>query len=986
MGPTRVFVLSALLLAIGCGDNVPLQDPGPACSDGVDNDGDGSTDYPFDLGCADAADDTEDSPAAPQCSDGRDNDGDGLRDFPSDPGCFSPLSDSETDDCPDGLNCPQCANGRDDDGNGATDYPNDPGCESADDAIEFLDNPVACGMGLAIKHLPPSGTDSGTLDATSLSSLPTTCGGGGGSSGVAYVMILSQPKIIVASTEDIATMADTVIDLRRADCSNANASLGCNDDFEGNRSSQLTMSLAPGVYYIIVEGHDSTETGPYVLTVQQFSGQGSACTMQSECGPGLVCRVPTGGTGMVCTNPVCSDGVDDDSDGKIDFPADPGCASPEGGSEVDDCPSGPNCPACGNGLDDDGDGQTDFPLDTSCAAASGTIETCNDEQDPIAAITTGTITGTLVGAHDDYAQTCGSGNGLDVLYTLNLPPMATLTIDTEGSAIDTALTLLPATCAEPNLDCDDDGGVSFGASLLQLTGVSAGTYIVAVDGYNATAVGAYDVHVSGTIAAGGSCEGALVASGAITCGAGFSCDGPAGARTCTTQCSDGIDNNGDGKTDFPEDPGCSSPADDAETTVCPGASCPACSDGLDNDGDGQTDFPADTSCHAAGGTSEACVQTEPVVVVTGAATTGTTVGQTNDFQPTCASSVGSGPDVALQLDLPAMQSVNLNLTTSYDSVHVLLDSTCGGAALVCRDPTTMTAQNLAAGRYFVVVDGFSATSAGTFTLTTSGVVAPNGSCEGALFASGALVCPTGLSCAGPVGARTCGSECSDGVDNNGDGKTDFPDDPGCSAPADATEDTVCPGASCPACSDTTDDDGDQLVDFPADFGCASAAGLTEVFCAADVDFGGVIMAAQTFGTLASPAVDNFEQSCQSNTGNDVTFALALPVDVTKLVVDTQGSASLDTVLSVKDASCGAELGCDDDGAPGSDNRSVLTLLGVRAGNYAINVDSFGTSNNGAFKLNVKGTVAAGTVCTSPLFAAGVLDCPVGTTCSAGTCQ
>jgi hypothetical protein len=35
---------------------------------------------------------------------------------------------------------------------------------------------------------------------------------------------------------------------------------------------------------------------------------------------------------------------------------------------------------------------------------------------------------------------------------------------------------------------------------------------------------------------------------------------------------------------------------------------------------------------------------------------------------------------------------------------------------------------------------------------------------------------------------------------------------------------------------------------------------------------------------------------------------------------------------------------------------------------------------------VKGTVAAQTACTSPLFAAGVLACPTGTTCTGGKCQ
>jgi hypothetical protein len=67
----------------------------------------------------------------------------------------------------------------------------------------------------------------------------------------------------------------------------------------------------------------------------------------------------------------------------------------------------------------------------------------------------------------------------------------------------------------------------------------------------------------------------------------------------------------------------------------------------------------------------------------------------------------------------------------------------------------------------------------------------------------------------------------------------------------------------------------------------------------------------------------------------------------------------------------------------------LTVTNVPPGNYAIQVDSFGTSNNGDFTLNVKGTVAAQTACTSPLFSGGanaVLVCPAGTTCTAGKCQ
>lgn len=56
------------------------------------------------------------------------------------------------------------------------------------------------------------------------------------------------------------------------------------------------------------------------------------------------------------------------------------------------------------------------------------------------------------------------------------------------------------------------------------------------------------------------------------------------------QCSDFIDNDGDGKIDYPADLGCESPQDDDERDK------PECSDGKDNDGDGLVDAD-DPGCH-----------------------------------------------------------------------------------------------------------------------------------------------------------------------------------------------------------------------------------------------------------------------------------------------------------------------------------------------------------------------------------------------------
>jgi hypothetical protein len=54
------------------------------------------------------------------------------------------------------------------------------------------------------------------------------------------------------------------------------------------------------------------------------------------------------------------------------------------------------------------------------------------------------------------------------------------------------------------------------------------------------------------------------------------------------ECSDEVENDGDGYVDFPQDPGCSSAEDRFEIGDC--------TDGIDNDGDGLLDYPADPGC------------------------------------------------------------------------------------------------------------------------------------------------------------------------------------------------------------------------------------------------------------------------------------------------------------------------------------------------------------------------------------------------------
>jgi hypothetical protein len=71
--------------------------------------------------------------------------------------------------------------------------------------------------------------------------------------------------------------------------------------------------------------------------------------------------------------PACADGIDNDSDGSIDHPADPGCTDATDTDETDPPPPPP--PACSDGIDNDSDGSIDYPIDPGCSSGTDTNET-----------------------------------------------------------------------------------------------------------------------------------------------------------------------------------------------------------------------------------------------------------------------------------------------------------------------------------------------------------------------------------------------------------------------------------------------------------------------------------------------------------------------------------------------------------------------------------------------------------------------------------
>jgi hypothetical protein len=123
-----------------------------------------------------------------------------------------------------------------------------------------------------------------------------------------------------------------------------------------------------------------------------------ACGAAGECPPGFAChppdnrcyRDPPGGGDDAAPadaslidasadasvdggfTPECSDGIDNDCDGDLDFPDDPGCTS---GND----PNEHGTKECDDGVDNDDDGATDFQFGPGCGTSD---PQCTDPNDP----------------------------------------------------------------------------------------------------------------------------------------------------------------------------------------------------------------------------------------------------------------------------------------------------------------------------------------------------------------------------------------------------------------------------------------------------------------------------------------------------------------------------------------------------------------------------------------------------------------------------
>jgi len=552
----------------------------------------------------------------------------------------------------------------------------------------------------------------------------------------------------------VGSSLDTVTYVRFNKCDNAAAEIACEDPGSGGEDVTIP-NPAQGTYFVFVDGDFST--GSYVLDVNGVIPGGDVCDPADThftCAAGYYCNV------NVCDPTACNDGMDNDADGKVDWPNDPGCTSISDTDETDDCPNGPGCPACSNGVDDDSDMIVDYPADIGCESAGDDDENdCMGESDGVNTITAATTMFSTTGLTDDFDPDCigTTSSGPDSVHVLAVPfPLDSLTVDTYGSSFDTTLYMTATTCAGTQLACNDQaGGTS--QSEITITSVTAGNYMIFADGW-AGSSGDVTLNVKGEIAAGGECD---PAKPWFSCPAAHFCDASGATPVCApSQCADGMDNDMDGLTDL-FDPGCDSLEDGTES---PDPSpLPECADGIDNDMDGVIDYVnGDPGCtHAADNDETNCIDSDPLAVADGTPEMGTTAGTTDDWTPTCQTNSTAG-DVVYELTIPGnMNSLQIDTNgTSFDTVLSVKSGSCNGTEVGCDDDGGSGLQSLlnlgaaSAGVYYIIVDGYSSNT-GAFTLNITGEITSGQPCDPAQISAGMFTCEGSTTCTDPGSGFVC---------------------------------------------------------------------------------------------------------------------------------------------------------------------------------------------------------------------------------------
>lgn len=319
----------------------------------------------------------------------------------------------------------------------------------------------------------------------------------------------------------------------------------------------------------------------------------------------------------------CNDGIDNEAtpDGKIDYPQDPGCTSK---ADTDEFDAPPPPAACADTVDNDNDTKTDYPTDPGCTSATDNDEfdsasapkcsnTLDDDSDGLIDMADPGCTSTTDNDEFNPKEQCSDtlDNDSDGLTDYPNDPGCTSASDNDE------FNVTPPQCNN-NIDDDNDGLKDYptdpGCTSITDNDEFNPPATQCSDGADNDGDGLKDYPNDPGCSSNQDNDESNAAPGPGTTQCSDTLDNDSDGKTdladpgCSSaadndefnfrtrhQCSDTVDNDGDSKIDWPNDPGCASIIDNDEYNKT-AIRLPQCSDSIDNDGDGLTDYPTDTGC------------------------------------------------------------------------------------------------------------------------------------------------------------------------------------------------------------------------------------------------------------------------------------------------------------------------------------------------------------------------------------------------------
>jgi hypothetical protein len=342
-------------------------------------------------------------------------------------------------------------------------------------------------------------------------------------------------------------------------------------------------------------------------------------------------------------------------------------------------------------------------------------------------------------ATSTHSGSCG-GPGGDVTFTITVDRMLdSLEIEkVEPSTPAEVVVYARRSCADTASEIACQGGPG---GKVVIPSPAMGTYFVFADG---PAGAGYQLRLRQRLPAGAACD---PADTRLQCPVGLVCGLEGASALCrTSRCNDGADGDGDGKADYPLDPGCATRDDDDEADPSP---LPACANGTDDDGDAASDYPTDPGCDAAGDTDESdlCLPGVPVEALPPSGVVMTDItNQPNAMSGSCGAPFFGTGERVYRVPVPegAVRVTALLDQPSFLGAFVYLrKATCGDpmAEVACDAMGTVTLTPAPAATYFVIVDG--AIFPGAFTLRVEVILGTGAACDPAIAMRH---CDTGLTC------------------------------------------------------------------------------------------------------------------------------------------------------------------------------------------------------------------------------------------------